>query len=188
MRVVIWLGVILAMPISAFAKQGMALAVGTNVGRGDHVPMDFYRATYKRDWNTTWFNDGHWYLKAHNEFSVIRLLADVEVERKYASSTLTGVAVTPVFRYTRVPFASGVAPYVELGIGISYFSASRIQSQPHWYRDYGSNFQFEDRLSVGMVYKQTYSLSIDYTHYSNFDFSPPNEGLDLVSASFSFNF
>ena len=188
MRAVLWFGVILATPASALAKHGIAFEAGTNVGRGDHVPMDFYRASYKRDWDATWFNDGNWYLKAHSEFSVIRLIADVEVTRKYASSTLTGVAVTPVFRYTRVPFANGMAPYIELGVGISYFSGSRIQSQPHWYRDYGSHFQFEDRLSLGVQFKQAYSLSINYTHYSNFDFAPPNEGLDLVSAGISFNF
>ncbi|MDF2177626.1 acyloxyacyl hydrolase [Aliiglaciecola sp. CAU 1673] len=183
MRAKTWLGVVLAIPFNLYAQQGFVLGAGTNVGRGDHVPMDFYRVSYTRDWDNTLYHYGNWRLKAHVEFSLIRLLADVDVKRKFASSTLTGIAATPVFRFSREPFANGLAPFAELGIGISYFSDSKIQSQPYWYRDYGSRFQFEDRLSFGFLYQNKYRLSLDYTHYSNFDISPPNEGLDLVSAS-----
>lgn len=188
MRAVILLVLLLSSAFQASAKHGFSIGAGTNVGRGDHVPMDFYRVTYKRDWDKSWFNEGNWSLRAHTEFSVIRILSNVEVKRKFASSNLTGVAITPVFRYQRVPYGNGMSPYVEFGIGISYFSGNKIQSQPYWFRDYGSNFHFEDRLSFGLEFNEKYSFSVDYTHYSNFDFAPPNEGLDLLSASFSMDF
>lgn len=178
----------LCVPLKVAAQHGVGLTVGTNVGRGDHVPMDFYRLTYHRDWDVKWFSEGDWYVDAHLEMSVIRVLSDVEVIRRHASSTLTGAAVTPMFRFRRTAFDNGLAPFIEAGVGVSIFSDSKIQSQTHWFRDYGGQFQFEDRISFGVLYQEKYRLSIDYMHYSNFDISPPNEGLDLVSATVTFHF
>lgn len=172
----------------ASAASGFGVGVGTNRGRGDNAPMDFYRVSYQWDWQKNWFEQGNWYLTARNELSIIRLITDVEVKRKFAKSSLTAVAITPIFRFRRKAFENGFAPFAEAGIGIAYFNETEIQTQPQWFRDFGSNFQFEDRISVGLLYQERYRLSVDFTHYSNADFNNANEGIDLISASLAFNF
>lgn len=188
MRLLVCLILTVVLQAQVYARGGVGLTIGTHVSKDDHVPMDFYKLTHRLNWNKRWFTQGNWFVTGNNELSLIRILSNVEIKQKHAEPSLTAIAFSPIFRFQRVAYENGLAPFLEAGIGVSYFSASKIQSQPYWFRDYGSRFQFEDRVSLGLLYNEKYRVSVDATHYSNADFSPPNEGLDLVSLTFSFEY
>jgi len=67
------------------------------------------------------------------------------------------------------------------GIGYSYLTPTSIGNQVK-----STNFQFSDQLSFGISdSKNRYRLSWFYRHISNLDIRTPNNGVDLVGASFS---
>lgn len=66
-------------------------------------------------------------------------------------------------------------PYLEAGIGVSFFKDSRIED-----RRLGSSFQFEDRLGFGVrFYNQ--AIGLRTIHYSNGGLKKPNNGIESYS-------
>ena len=98
-----------------------------------------------------------------------------------SSQDIYGIAFSPVFSYQ---FCSDCVfkPYVEAGIGVALVSGTMIDG-----RDIASNFQFEDRIGLG-VKKSDYDFHIRYMHYSNAGLVAPNEGLDIFLAGMAYKF
>ena len=68
-----------------------------------------------------------------------------------------------------------VKPYIEVGIGLSLFENTRIES-----RRLGSSFQFEDRFGMGLrFYNQ--ALGVRAMHHSNAGLKKPNHGIEAYS-------
>jgi len=91
-----------------------------------------------------------------------------------------GIAFSPVFAYY---FDYGdIKPYVELGIGVSYWRKNYLDN-----RHIGSRYHFEDRIGVGVRYKK-YDFSIRRMHYSNAGLKHPNSGMDMIVGSIAYKF
>jgi len=85
-----------------------------------------------------------------------------------ASGGAHSLSFAPVFVYE---FGSGnVKPFVEAGIGVAVFSGTSAGDQ-----DFGSSFNFEDRIGVG----------IRALHYSNAGIKQPNDGIESYSLFYS---
>ncbi len=96
------------------------------------------------------------------------------------SSTNFGVALSPVFAiYFHM---EKFHPYIEAGVGASYFSKTRIAN-----RNISSHWHFEDRVGAGVRYKN-FDLSFRYMHYSNAGLVKPNQGIDIFIGSLSYKF
>jgi len=73
-------------------------------------------------------------------------------------------------------------PYIEGGIGIALFSATRVEGQR-----LGTAFQFEDRLGAGVRFAGQ-ELGVRLWHYSNGGLKSPNDGINAYSLHYRFRF
>jgi lipid A 3-O-deacylase len=84
-------------------------------------------------------------------------------------------SIAPVVRYTfkkRGP----VLPYLELSVGFSYLSSTRIEN-----RNLGIHFSFQDRMGIGALIgaSEKLSLGVHAVHYSNSHLSAHNSGITI---------
>jgi len=73
-------------------------------------------------------------------------------------------------------------PYIEAGIGLALFSATRVEKQR-----LGTAFQFEDRVGIGLRFAQQ-EVGLRYWHYSNGSLKSPNDGIDAYSLHYRLHF
>jgi len=73
-------------------------------------------------------------------------------------------------------------PYVEGGIGIALFSATRVEGER-----LGTAFQFEDRLGAGLRFAGQ-EIGVRLWHYSNGGLKSPNDGINAYSLHYRFSF
>lgn len=92
-----------------------------------------------------------------------------------------GIALSPVFYYQ---FCSDctVSPYIEGGIGASFFTKKTIDD-----KQMSSHFQFEDRIGMGFKIGQ-FDYHLRYLHYSNAGLKDPNHGMDILTGGVSYKF
>ncbi|TWI54910.1 lipid A 3-O-deacylase [Pseudomonas duriflava] len=154
--------------ISSVQAVELSGAVGVT-GQGDMT----YRLGAGFDWGTQWWESstgrltGYWdagytYWEGANGYS----------------SGKHSISFAPVFVYE---FGQGsVTPFIEAGIGVSLFSGTRVGEQ-----NLGSAFNFEDRIGVGIKFRETQRVGIRAIHYSNADIKKPNDGIESYSLFYS---
>ena len=89
------------------------------------------------------------------------------------------LSFSPVFVYEFS--AERVKPYLEAGIGVAAFRHTRVEE-----RNLSTVFQFEDRLGVGLRYRNQV-LGLRAVHYSNAGIKRPNDGINLYTLQYSFS-
>ena len=94
-------------------------------------------------------------------------------------SDKNGGSVTPTLKY-QLHF-DHLTLYVEAGIGVTY-----INDQIYADRDMGSNWQFEDKLGVGVILFKHHQIGLSFIHYSNANFSNTNDGLNAIGFSYGY--
>ncbi|KTC33750.1 aldehyde dehydrogenase [Pseudomonas sp. ABAC61] len=95
-----------------------------------------------------------------------------------ASGGTHSLSFAPVFVYE---FGSGnVKPFVEAGIGVAVFSGTSAGDQ-----EFGSAFNFEDRIGAGLKIGETQKVGIRAIHYSNAGIKEPNDGIESYSLFYS---
>ncbi|CAN2968561.1 MULTISPECIES: acyloxyacyl hydrolase [Pseudomonas] len=88
------------------------------------------------------------------------------------------VSFAPVFVYE---FGEGnIKPFIEAGIGASIFSGTNAGDQ-----NFGSAFNFEDRIGAGLKIGNTQKIGIRAIHYSNASIKQPNDGIESYSLFYS---
>lgn len=95
-----------------------------------------------------------------------------------ASGGAHSLSFSPVFVYE---FGSGnVKPFVEAGVGGAVFSGTSAGDQ-----EFGSGFNFEDRIGAGLKIGETQKVGIRAIHYSNAGIKQPNDGIESYSLFYS---
>ncbi|AMA46287.1 acyloxyacyl hydrolase [Pseudomonas monteilii] len=95
-----------------------------------------------------------------------------------ASGGAHSLSFAPVFVYE---FGSGnVKPFIEAGIGVAVFSGTSAGDQ-----DFGSAFNFEDRIGAGLKIGETQRVGLRAIHYSNAGIKQPNDGIESFSLFYS---
>jgi len=129
------------------------------------------------DWNKRWFADKSWNIAGQWETSL----------SYWPDPDATWVvAATPVFRLIRAnAYSWSGVPFFEAAIGLSLFSQTEVAG-----RDLSINFQFEDRLGLGLQFgeRQQYEAIFRYFHYSQAGIRSPNQGIDLWTLGFAYRF
>lgn len=92
-----------------------------------------------------------------------------------------GIALSPVFYYQFCADCT-VSPYIEGGIGASLFTKKTIDG-----KEMSSNYQFEDRIGVGVKIGQ-FDYHFRYMHYSNAGLKDPNQGMDIFIGGMTYKF
>lgn len=104
--------------------------------------------------------------------------------RRWSGLDATTVAISPVLRLHFGSGSGGMTPYIEAGIGASYFTRTSLDDGE---RDLGSKFQFEDRLGAGVRFAGGSELGLRIFHYSNAGIKGPNDGIETVSLHYRFD-
>lgn len=90
-----------------------------------------------------------------------------------------GGSITPSLKY-QLHFQY-LSLYLEIGIGATY-----LENQYYGDRNMGSNWQFEDKLGVGIVLLDHHQLGFSYIHYSNANLADNNDGLNAIGFSYGY--
>ena len=152
------------------AEHGWIDAIGISYGQSkDNI--DIYRLTFRRDFESRWWESDIGYLSGYWEGSLNYW--DGRGDENF------GIALSPVFAYY-FNASETVKPYVEGGIGISLWSETEMGP-----RDLSTNFLFEDRIGGGIRIND-WDLSFRYMHYSNAGIKKPNDGIDIFIGSVSY--
>lgn len=73
--------------------------------------------------------------------------------------------------------------YLEIGVGPSYMSRTNFAG-----KEISTKFQFTSHVGGGFVFNEVHRLGLRYTHVSNASIKTPNPGLDLIEASYTYQF
>lgn len=102
---------------------------------------------------------------------------------RWSSLDATSVSLTPMFRLNFGANNGGVQPFLEGGIGASYFTKTQLDD-----RDLGSKFQFEDRIGAGLKFPTGSEVGIRAFHYSNAGIESPNDGVNMAALYYRLGF
>lgn len=84
----------------------------------------------------------------------------------------------PMFRWW-----TGERFYLEAGIGATAFSHTRFADET-----ISSAFQFGDHIGMGLLLTPNHRISVRYSHFSNASIKRPNPGLNVVQATYAYQF
>lgn len=99
-------------------------------------------------------------------------------------TTLTIYSIAPIVRYT-FSKTKYLTPFAELSVGLSYLNHTRLDS-----RNLGIHFAFQDRLGVGALFGERFSVGLHALHYSNAHLSSHNSGITIplvIDIGYRFN-
>lgn len=102
---------------------------------------------------------------------------------RWSGLDATTFALAPVFVLS-FPIQASWTPYVEAGIGVSYFTKTDLDHD----RDLGSKFQFEDRLGAGVRFASGSEVGLRVYHYSNAGLKNPNNGIETTALHYRYSF
>ena len=135
--------------------------------------IKIYRLGVRKNFSSKWLKSSFGYFSGYYELS-INYWKGKSLDENF------GVALSPVFAYY-LDFGN-FKPFIEAGIGVSYFKEDKIDN-----RDLATNFLFEDRIGIGVKYRNIEG-SFRFMHYSNGSIKEPNDGIDIWIASISYRF
>lgn len=121
-----------------------------------------------------------WYQPTSLIFRHSRIYFDASIGHWWVTNdthhhSLNIYALSPIFRYYFKPYRSFI-PFVEVGIGPSYMSRSRLDHQ-----NLGMHFAFQDQLGFGanLGRKHQFSFVLSALHYSNASLCSKNAGITV---------
>lgn len=140
------------------------------------------RVSIAKPWKRRWFDGGGAHLTGYWEASIARFENDVpNIPADDGTAHLWNIAVAPVLRLQFTPnWGTGnwrVAPFMDLGAGVSFMSNREFRTGKFRSRPLGSFFQFEDRGAVGVRIGR-WEVAYQRMHYSNLNLASENNGID----------
>lgn len=158
---------------SATLPSAIAAGLSVDVGRTSESTM-VYRLGLQKDFQKSWWQS-----------DVGRLTGYWDLSYRYwdgdRGSSMHGLSFSPVFVYE---FAGEkVRPYVEAGIGVAVLSETEYEG-----RDFGSAFNFEDRIGLGVRFGDNQEVGLRAMHYSNAGIKQPNDGIETYSLHYRTSF
>lgn len=96
--------------------------------------------------------------------------------------TLTSLILTPTFRHFFYELAE-TRYFWEIGIGLALHDANKIER-----REFGSFYNFEDHVGIGIQLTQQHNFTLRYFHYSNANLKFPNTGIDFIGLNYQYQF
>ena len=157
----------------AQSSEGTQGAVGLHYGKGDH----YQRVTLQYETPSLWTYHfgGNWgRLDLTPEFGASYWWAE---SGKSPSSVWQANAI-PMFRWW-----TGERFFIEAGIGATLFSRTTFAD-----KEISTAFQFGDHVGLGFLLDKNNRIGLRYSHFSNASIKRPNPGLDVVQATYMYQF
>ena len=137
--------------------------------------IDVFRFGLQKPFVSRWLESSKGFLSGYFELSYNRW--------DKSEDTTHGAAFSPVVAYYfNQENNLHVIPYIEAGIGVAYIDDYRFAG-----RNLSSNFQFEDRIGIGILIKRM-DIKFGYMHYSNAGLKSPNDGIDIWMGTMAWRF
>ena len=180
MRVLVLLGSLLFAVPHAHAIDGVSFELGTS--DSSNVSVDMVRVGVQWDWSKRWTLGSDWHLGGYWDLAVGYWDND---SHNRSSSGIGDLGFTPVFRIQQTD-PSGLAPYIEAGIGFHYLTKTSINPE----RRLSTRFQFGDHIGVGLRFgpKHAFDLGYRYQHLSNAGIKDPNQGINFHQVRLQYHF
>lgn len=149
---------------------------GVSAGYGQSCDnIDIYRLGVQKKFAAQWLETAAGHLSGYFELSY-------NLWEKSGEKT-HGAAISPVFvYYFNTGSGKKITPYVEGGIGAAYIDDYKIAG-----RNLSTNFQFENRASLGVMINHI-DIKLGYMHYSNASITSPNDGIDIWIGTMTWHF
>lgn len=171
-------------------RHGLTLAGGHGALGQRH---DSWRIAGQRYWQARWWQHSRWHFTGYWDLGVTlwdssRLnpgSQDRGAERLYA------LGLGPVIRWQMAPLGNTtIAPFAELGIGLSLLSDRSLRSGTRRSLQLGSYWQFEDRGVIGVRFGRhsRFELAYQRMHHSNLNLASANHGVDSHLLMLGFHF
>ena len=159
---------------------GVTVAVGEGAAGQRH---DTYRLSLQRHWNRRFWETKQFHFTGLWDVGVTLWDAS-DVERgplDNGATRLWVIGASPVLRWQFRTFgAARLAPFLELGVGLSLLSDRELRSGNNRALRLGTQWQFEDRFSLGLRFGEEgrWELAYQIMHHSNLDADEENAGVD----------
>lgn len=155
-----------------------ARSMSLELGGGDHFSV--IRAGAQWDWNDDLLEVWDWKVSSYWQLDFSKWQSTVDASQDGANLT---VGFTPIYRFTGKP--GYVQPYVDVGVGVSLFTDSQLKDH-----QFGSNFQFNDVLSVGanVGARNQWDFAFKFQHYSNGSVRVPNHGINFYFLTLKYKY
>ncbi|MGD8958093.1 MAG: acyloxyacyl hydrolase [Chromatiaceae bacterium] len=186
MRLMLSLAMLCLVDRAAADEQRHPRYVGVRMGQSFSAKSNInaYAATWRHGWLAPRPLGQGWQWRLDVEYALAEWQTDVPDGRNVNSGreeTLVA-SISPVFRFSAVePLVGGAVPFVEAGIGASYFQHKKIAAHDMSEGDLGSHLQFEDRVSIGLSFPRLRDTTVTMSvfHYSNANLGDANDGINL---------
>lgn len=139
----------------------------------------------EKTWTKQWFEDCPWNVRGYWDLSFYTMRRPHK-ENFETNNKIQAIAVAPVFRFYKTePVLQSKVFYIELAVGLAQMNKRSIGQ-----RELGTNFQFEDRLGVGLRFgkQKQYDLNYRVVHFSNAYIGHKNHGINLHLLSINYWF
>ena len=160
-------------PVVHAQQAGSSGGLGLTWGVGEHYQRIALNYETPSFWNHEF--SGEWgRLEAVGEFS----LAYWKAEGSRSPGSMWQLGATPFLRWwTSDRF------FIEAGIGVNGFSRTKFAD-----KTISTAFQFGDHIGVGYQLTQNSRLGLRFSHFSNASIKRPNPGLNVLQASYIYQF
>lgn len=160
---------ILFLPMIAFADTGVSLSAGKVTGK---LATTSSRIAIFSEQKSEWLTDVTPNLSWQIE------LSHAHWNNQYFEDIKT-TTLTPSLKYNW--HWQQLEMFLTLGVGAAYLTETRFSS-----RRFGSNWLFEDKLSLGWQMTKQQSISLSFNHYSNANLASVNDGSTFVLFDYRF--
>lgn len=163
-------GLIAAAPVHAVDGYIAELGVGSD--------LEAIRVGKIRQWNSQWFEEGHWHLTGYWEGSLGLIHS-----ARGTGNNAADLGITPVFRL-RPNALGGTQPYWDVALGFHLLSRVSLDNK----HKLGSALQLAPLVGVGVTFgeKSQFDLGYRFQHLNNAGLVEPNDGLSLHQVRLTF--
>ena len=170
------------------APWGVSVANGSGAKGQEHRA---HRIGLQRHWQRNWWQ--HRYFRFTGYWDLSLALFDASDlsggPADDGSSRIWAIAGAPVLRWQFAQLGQlPVAPFLEVGVGVTLLSDRRLRSGKIRSYPLGSYFQFEDRAVFGFRIGRRWELAYQRMHYSNLELASSNNGIDAHLALLRYRF
>ncbi len=152
---------------SGFSPTSASLEIGS----GRKVQMA--RVAFQAPWKKRWFQGNGSHVGGYWDLSLAQWRGSAHQEVKGRHQHLTGIGLTPVFRWQSDDRRGW---YAEGGIGIHLLSKLYDNNSDYL----STRFQFGDHLGGGYVFQNGWEAGLQLQHFSNGGIKRPNSGVNFL--------
>lgn len=173
-------GILLCNALLLHRAQAMESTITLGTWLDDENDLFGGRLALRTPWPDRWFQGPQWGLGFFWDIGLGYWHSNSN--REGATDSLFIVSAGFMLQVRNMRGLWGLKPFIEAGIGPALLITTNFGNY-----ELSTSYQFEDRLGVGFAFgaRQQYQLAYRYLHYSNAGIKLPNQGIDINTLNFT---